>query len=88
MLDLPSNRKIINGSLATVAGYGRYLFIFKLILKNVLNVPKLSISLISIKKLTYDLNCFAMFSIFVCFTGAGLREEKLDLLRKVMDFTT
>ena len=54
----PSSRKIIvvNGLLATVVGYGDIYITSKLILKNILHVPKHSTSLISIKKLTYDLN--------------------------------
>ena len=49
----PSNKKIAvaNGSLATVAGFGDIHITPTLILKNVLHVPKLSASLVSIHPL-------------------------------------
>ena len=60
----PSNKKITvaNGSLATVAGFGDIYIIPTLILKNVLHVPKLLASLVSIQMLTHDLKCYAIFS--------------------------
>lgn len=59
-----SSRKIIvaNGALATVAGFGEIHITSNLILKNVLHVPKLSDNLVSIKKLTHDLKCYATFT--------------------------
>ena len=64
----PSNKKIVvaNGSLATVAGLGDVFLTPSLILKNVLHVPKLSASLVSIQKLTHDLKCHAIFSPSYC----------------------
>ena len=58
-----SNKKIIvvNGSLATVAGFGDIYITPTLILKNVLHVPKFSTSLVSIQKLIYDLKCYVIF---------------------------
>ena len=58
-----SNKKIIvvNGSLATVAGFGDIYITPTLILKNVLHVPKFSTSLVSIRKLIYDLKCYVIF---------------------------
>ena len=52
----PSNKKIavVNGSLATVAGFEDLYITPTLILKNVLHVPKLSANLVSIQKLTLD----------------------------------
>ncbi|RDX71347.1 hypothetical protein CR513_49323, partial [Mucuna pruriens] len=60
----PSNRKSIvtNGSLATVACFRDIHISHILILKNVFYVPKLSVSFVSIQKLTHDLNCSAIFS--------------------------
>ena len=58
-----SNKKIVvvNGSLATVTGFGEIYITPTLILKNVLHVPKLSTNLVSIQKLTHDLKCYAIF---------------------------
>ena len=74
----PSNKKIAvaNDSLATVAGFGDIYITPTLILKNILHVPKLSTSLVSIQKLTHDLKCYVIFFPFLlCFLGTGLREE-------------
>lgn len=62
-----SNRKIIvaNDS-STVAGFGDIQLPSKPILKDVLHGPKHLTSLLSIKNLTYDLNCFEMFSPSLC----------------------
>ena len=59
----PSNRKILvaDGSLTTVAGLGDIQITSQLTLKNVLHVPKLSTNLLSIQKLTHDLNCAVIF---------------------------
>ena len=59
----PSNRKILvaDGSLTTVAGLGDIQITSQLTLKNVLHVPKLSTNLLSIQKLTHDLNCVVIF---------------------------
>ena len=59
----PSNKKIAvaNGSLATIADFGDIYITPTLILKNVLHVPKLSASLVSIQKLTHNLKCYAIF---------------------------
>ena len=64
----PSNKKIAvaNGSLATIAGFGDIYITPTLILKNVLHVPKLSTSLVSIQKLTHDLKCYAIFFLYYC----------------------
>lgn len=73
-----SNIKIIvaNGSLATVAGFGDIHITPTLILKDVLHVPKLSASHVSIQKLTYDLKCYATFFPSYCVfqeQGSGRR---------------
>ena len=64
----PSNKKIAvaNGSLATIAGFGDIYITPTLILKNVLHVPKLSTSLVSIQKPTHDLKCYAIFFPSYC----------------------
>lgn len=59
----PSHRKIIvaDGSVTTVAGVGHIQLSPSLLLKDVLHVPKLSTSLLSIHKLTRDMNCTVLF---------------------------
>ena len=74
----PSNKKIavVNGSLATVAGFREIYITPTLILKNVLHVPKLSTNLVSIQKLTHDLKCYAIFFPSYCVfqeQGSGRR---------------
>ena len=63
-------------AIVALAGYGDIYLSSKVILKNVLHVPKLSTSFISIKKTKIwpQLFCNA-FPVFVCFTGGGLGEE-------------
>ena len=74
----PSNKKIavVNGSLATIVGFGDIYITPTLILKNVLHVPKLSANLVSIQKLTHDLKCYAIFFPSYCVfqeQGSGRR---------------
>jgi hypothetical protein len=59
----PSNRKIsiADGTLLTVAGQGDVRINSSITLNNVLHIPKLSTSLISIQKLTNDLSCNVIF---------------------------
>ena len=87
-----SNKKIIvvNGSLATVTGFRDIYITPTLILKNVLHVPKLSTSLVSIQKLIYDmiLNFMLFFSLLIMFFKNRVRGGRLDLLRKGTVFTT
>ena len=63
-----SNRKIstADGSLSTIAGQGNVLINQALTLKNVLHVPNLSTNLLSIHKLTKDLNCNVIFYPSYC----------------------
>ena len=73
-----SNKKIAvaNGSLAIVVGFGDIYITPILILKNVLHVPKLSINLVSIQKLTHTLKCYAIFFPSYCVfqeQGSGRR---------------
>ncbi|PON35454.1 hypothetical protein PanWU01x14_336080 [Parasponia andersonii] len=60
----PSNKKIAtaDGTLVTVAGRGDVVINQNFTLKNVLHVAKLSTNLVSIHKLTKDLNCVVTFS--------------------------
>ena len=60
----PSNK--VNGSLATIVGFGGIYITPTLILKNVLYVSKLSANLVSIQKLTHDLKCYAIFFPSYC----------------------
>ncbi|RDX72977.1 hypothetical protein CR513_47468, partial [Mucuna pruriens] len=57
---------VANGFVATVAGVGDIYISPTIILKDVLHVPKLSANLVFIKKLTNDLNCYAMFFPSYC----------------------
>ena len=80
----PSNRKITvaNGSLATIAGISDIHITPIIVLKNVLHVPKLSASLVSIQSLPMILNVVLLFSLLiVCFRNRA-RGGGLDLLRK------
>ena len=62
-----------NGSLVTIAGFGDIYITPTLIPKNVLHVPKLSASLVSIQKLTHDHKCYAIFFPSYCvFQEQGL----------------
>lgn len=58
--------RIADGSLSTVAGSGTIKVNSMIILKSVLHVPKLSCNLISVSKLSKDLNCTARFSHSDC----------------------
>ena len=64
----PSSRKITvaDGTTTTVAGLGDVQVNSDLILKNVLHVPRLSMNLISIHKLTQDLPCRITFFTSYC----------------------
>lgn len=64
----PSTRKITtaDGSLITGAGLGDIPINRCIALKEVLHVPKMSSNLISIKKLTQDLNCTVIFCSNYC----------------------
>ena len=64
----PSNKKIAtaDGTLVTVAGRGDVVINQNFVLKNVPHVPKLSTNLVSIHKLTKDLNCMVTFSSSNC----------------------
>ena len=70
----PSNK--VNGSLATIVGFGGIYITPTLILKNVLHVPKFSANLVAIQKLTHDLKCYAIFLPSYCVLqeqGSGRR---------------
>ena len=58
--------KIADGSLSTVASMGTIEIGPNLILRSVLHVPNLTCNLLSISKLTQDLNCVAKFSHSTC----------------------
>ena len=77
----PSNRKIIvaDGSIMTVAGQGDVSINSTLVLRNVLHVPKLCTSLISVQKLTTDSNdkCLCHF-LFKLLYSSGARNEADD----------
>lgn len=58
--------KIADGSLATVAGTGIINISPQISLIDALHVPKLSCNLLSVSKITKDLNCTAQFSHSIC----------------------
>jgi len=62
----PSNKKIAtaDGSLTTVAGQKEVHLDNSIVLKIVLHIPKLSTNLVSIHRLTKDLNCHVIFHPF------------------------
>ena len=64
----PINKKIaiVDGMLVIVAGRGDIVISQNLILKNGLHVSKLSTNLVSIHKLTKNLNCMVTFSSTLC----------------------
>ena len=64
----PSNKKIstADGTVITVAGWGDVVINLKFVLKNVFHVPKFSVNLVSVHKLTKDLNCIVTFSSTHC----------------------
>lgn len=64
----PSNKKIVtaDGTLVTVAGIGDIQLNHFITLKRVLHVPKLSMNLVSIQKLTNDLSCNVIFQNDCC----------------------
>src|SRR4051812_14758705 len=64
----PSNKKIVtaDGTFITVAGKGDIPLSQNLILRDVLHVPKLSAKLLSIHKLTTDLQCLVTFTPTLC----------------------
>ncbi|KAK3023240.1 hypothetical protein RJ639_043352 [Escallonia herrerae] len=58
--------RIADGSLSTVTGIGKVIISERLILNSVLLVPNLSCNLLSISKITQDLNCVVNFSSTHC----------------------
>ena len=60
------NLAIANGTMVIVAGRGDVVINQNLVLKNVLHVPKLSTYLVSIHKLTKDLNFMVTSSFALC----------------------
>lgn len=64
----PGNHKIrvADGSYSIVAGIGSIRLSPKIVLKFVLHVPSLSYNLLSVSKITKDLNCVIQFSLSVC----------------------
>ncbi|KAL3516705.1 hypothetical protein ACH5RR_023607 [Cinchona calisaya] len=81
----PSSRKIVvaNGSLATVAGIGDIHIMPTFFLKNVLHVPNLSAKLVSIKRLTHDLKCYAIFSPSYCIFQDQDTRRKIELAKEM-----
>ena len=66
---LPNKRHITvaNGSQAPIVGSGNILLSPSLHLNHMLHVPKLANNLLSIHKLTKDLNCVVIFFLLIVF---------------------
>lgn len=73
---------VASGSLAIVAGFGDIHITPTLILQNVLHVPKLSASLVSIKKLTHDLKCYAVFFPSDCVFQEQVSGRRIGLAKE------
>ena len=57
----PSQVTIANGSTCNIVGSGTVKATSSITLSSVLNLPKLAFNLISVSKLTRDLNCYISF---------------------------
>jgi len=57
---------IANGTSVSIKGQGTFTLSPNITLQKVLYVPNLSTNLVSIHRLTIDLNCHANFSLIVC----------------------
>ena len=79
-----SNRKIIvaDGSIMTVAGQGDVSINSTLVLRNVLHVPKLCTSLISVQKLATDSNVFVIFSSNSCILQEQETKQMIGLAKE------
>ncbi|KAI3465995.1 hypothetical protein Pfo_022658 [Paulownia fortunei] len=75
--------KIADGSLSSVVGKGSVQISKKLFLNSVLHVPNLSCNLVSISKLTRDLNCSAKFSSTHCVFQDLCTGKKIGSAREV-----
>lgn len=75
----PSNKKIVttDGSLNNIAHNGNIELSSTLILEKMLYVPMLSINLVSVNKLSQDLNCKVTFYLFLLWLS-GLEFEEED----------
>ncbi|KAH7672012.1 RNA-directed DNA polymerase protein [Dioscorea alata] len=84
----PSTQKIVvaDSSLITVAGVGDIQLTSSILLKNVLHVPKISVNLISIQKLTQDMPCTAILTVVTVYFRPRTRGKRLDVLSKGATF--
>ena len=74
----PGNHKVkvVDGSYSVVAGVGSIKINSTITLNSVLHIPSLSCNLISISKITKELNCVVNFSSSMCvFSGLDYGEE-------------
>ena len=79
---------VANGSHTPVTGCGNIQLQSSLHLNNVLHVPKLSNNLLSIYKITQDLNCAVTFSTSIVFSRILPRGGQLELLKSMPGYTT
>jgi len=87
---LSSNQHIAvaNGSNTPITGCGNIHLQPSFPLKNVLHVPKLSNNLLSIQKVTQDLNCVVVFFHSHCVFRILLRGRLLKLLKSRVSYIT
>ena len=67
--------RIADGTSSKVAGIGTVIISKDITLNSVLFVPNLDCNLLSISKITRDLNCVTKFNSNICFSGFGLGED-------------
>ena len=67
--------KIVDRSHSMVTGIGTIEISHNITLKAVLHVPKLSCNLLSISKITKDLNCVVNFSPSICISGLDFEKD-------------
>ena len=80
----PCTRKIVvvDGSLTTVVDVGHIQLGPSLLLKNVLHVPKLSTSLVSIQKITQDMNFNVSFYYSHCVFQDQVPGKRIELAKE------
>ena len=82
-----SSVQIADGTLSRVFGTGSVIISKDITLHSLLYVPKLDCNLLSISRLTQDLNCVTKFLPHVCEFQALNSGKRIAMLRCVLDFT-
>lgn len=79
--------KIADGSYSAIARKRTIKISKKLYLQSVLHVPNFSVNLLSVSKLSTDLNCVAVLSFSNCVFRTFTQGRRLGLLKKRMGST-